>query len=322
VATRQPKRVTSPRHQVRYFFLHRGEDGRGARAIGLSRHAAKTRTGNDRLVSVGKVHSERSLEEYLRAATRFAEWAYATYGEKRVPEMLKHPEWGRAWVAALRARGLAPATQQSYLGAVIKLVEVVCPGRRDAWVAARGATERRRHPGDRAWSDQERAALLARVAARDPEAGLALRVIDATGARIAEVVRHSQHWHHALHAGQVEDGQLRLLGKGGKERRVPLPADLAAELAERAAAAATPAALLFPAVTSHRLYRLLREACAATGIRADGAHAFRYAYAQREYARLVAAGVEASEADLAVSRLLGHSRPRITHHYLGRGARS
>jgi integrase len=315
MAHRRPARggVGSPRHQVKYWLLHSGADGQGARAVGASRRQAAVRLGHARDVSVGQIHSQRTLASYLRIAIAFAEWCADRHGERSVPAQLRHPEWGRE---RLSTRGLAPATLTTYLAALLKLVEVVCPGRRARWLALGEDLPRRPAGGNRAWTPTAVAALVAAVSARDGELGLVVRVLDATGLRVGEVVRHTQHWHHALHAGQVEvmgDG-LRVVGKGGKERWVPLPADLAVELRARAQARA-PAALLFD-VTSHQLYRALGEACAALGLRRDGAHALRYGFAQRERARLLAAGVVPDDADRQVSLRLGHGRRRITHHYL------
>lgn len=304
-------RLSSPRHQVKYWLLHAGPDGLGARAVGVSRRQTAVRLPHGRDVAVGTIHSQRTLASYLRVATAFAEWCAEHHGERSVPAQLRHPEWGREW---LTSRGLAPATQTTYLAALLKLVEVVCPGRRDRWLALRAELPRRTAGGNRAWTAAEVTALITAVSARDPELGLVLRVLDATGLRVAEVVRHTQHWHHALHAGQVEPDGLRVIGKGGKERWAPLPPALASELRARAAGR-PPAALLFEA-TSHQLSRVLGEACRALGLRRDGAHALRYGFAQRERARLLAAGATPEAADRQVSELLGHGRRRITHHYL------
>jgi len=318
VATRAAKGgLESPRKQVKYFLLYHGDAGSGARAFGVSRHDAKQRLPHDRDVSVGKIHAQRTMTAYLQGAIAFAEWCHARHGVKSVPEQLTHPAWGREWLAELGARGLAPRTQGAYLTAVLKLVEVVCPGRRAAWVALRDAIPRAAPPVDRAWSAEEEARLIAEVTTRDPELGLAMRTIAATGARIHEVLRSRRHWHHALHVGQLVDRQLHLIGKGGKERSVQLSPDLAAELATLAGTR-PPAAYLF-AGDSARLYGLLHRACAALDIRTDGMHASRYGYVQRERADLLAAGLTPEEADREVSRQIGHARPRITRRYLGRG---
>jgi len=312
VAIRPAKRgLESPRKQVRYFLLYHGTEGLGARAFGESR------LSHGRDVSVGRIHAQRTMAAYLQGATAYAEWCHDRHGIKSVPEQLRHPAWGGEWLAELGARGLAPRTQGAYLTAVLKLVEVVCPGRRAAWVALRDSIPRAAPPVDRAWSAEEEARLIAEVTTRDPELGLAMRTIATTGARIHEVLRSRQHWHHALHVGQLVDRQLRLIGKGGKERLVVVPVDLAAELATLAGTR-PPSAILF-AGDSARLYGLLHRACVALDIRTDGMHAARYGYVQREHADLLAAGASLDAADQAISRQIGHERPRITRRYLGRG---
>src|SRR4051812_7909424 len=80
--------LESPRKQVRYFLLYHGPEGLGARAFGVSRHATKERLPHGRDVSVGKVHSQRSMDAHLRCATAFAEWCHGCYGVKSVPEQL------------------------------------------------------------------------------------------------------------------------------------------------------------------------------------------------------------------------------------------
>lgn len=309
--------LESPRKQVRYFLLYHGGEGLGARAFGESRHDAKQRLPHGRDVSVGKIHSQRTMTAYLQGATAYAEWCHDRHGIKSVPEQLKDPALGKEWLADLNAHGLAPKTLGAYLTAVLKLVEVVCPGRRLAWVALRDGIPRAAPPVDRAWSAEEEARLIAHVTARDPELGLAMRLIAATGARIHEVLRSPQHWHHALHVGQLVGHQLQLIGKGGKERLVTLSPDLAAELVTLAGTR-PPAAILF-AGDSARLYGLLHRACATLDIRTDGMHASRYGYVQREHATLLAAGVSLDNADQVISRQIGHERPRITRRYLGRG---
>lgn len=317
MAARPAKRgLESPRKQVRYFLLHHGAEGLGARAFGVSRHETKERLPHGRDVSVGQIHAQRTMEAYLQGAIAFAEWAHERHGVKSVPEQLRHPDWGRAWLAELAGRGLAPKTLGASLTAVLKLVEVVCPGRRAKWLALRAAIPPATAPGDRAWSPEESAHLVAHVEARDPELGLALRLIAATGARVHEILPSRQHWHHALHVGQVGDGNLRLVGKGGKERLVAVPPPLAAELATWLGPR-PPAALVF-AAPSARLYGLLRRACAELGIRRDGAHALRYGYAQREHADLLAEGLTPDEAAAEISQRLGHVRLRITRRYLAR----
>ena len=318
MATRAAKGgLESPRKQVKYFLLYHGAEGLGARAFGQSRHEAKRRLPHGRDVSVGKIHSQRTMAAYLQGATAYAEWCHDRHGIKSVPEQLKHPALGKAWLAELTARGLAPKTLGAYLTAVLKLVEVVCPGRRMAWVALREGIPRATPPGDRAWPAEDEARLIAHVAARDPELGLAMRLIAATGARVHEVLRSRQHWHHALHVGQLGAGQIHLIGKGGKDRFVTVSPDLDAELAALAGGR-PPAAFLF-AATSARLYGLLARACADLGIRRDGPHAARYGYVQRGRAALLAAGATPDEADAAMSRQIGHVRPRITRRYLGHG---
>ena len=320
MAARPAKRgLQSPRKQVKFFFLYSGIDGQGARAFGVSRHGTKQLLPHGRQVSVGLVHSQRTMETYLQAASTFAEWAAAEYDIRSVPEMLRHPEWGAAFLATLVARGITPKTQGAYLTAVIKLVEVVCPGRRGSWLALRDLVPRAIAPGNRAWSDDQAAQLLKFVTARDPEVGLALRVIQETGARVHEVLRSKQHWHHALHVGQVRAGEIKLVGKGGKEHSVAISEDFERALRVQAADHA-PNDYLF-AVPSSRLYAAIRAARRTLYLPEGGAHPGRYRYAQHEHADLLTSGATTDEADRRISAQLGHVRPEITKKYLAKAKR-
>jgi len=265
--------------------------------------------------------------KYLRGATAFAEYCQTNYGETSVFAMLKRTDWGRAWLGELRERGLSSSAVSGYLDAVLKLVEVVSPGRRSAWQALRAEVPTRPSAENRAWSPADIERLIAMIGARSHEMGLILRFIAATGARAGEVVRHVGppkegsgrrvgHWDHALHVGQLSDGQVLLIGKGGKERMLPLPPALNAEMRERVASS-PPAAYVF-GVTYNQLHHRVTLACTTLAIRADGVHALRYAFAQQTYAALIRDGMPEVEVLQRVSIALGHERPSITRRYLGR----
>lgn len=322
----KPKDDGSPSYQVKHFLLYSGKDGMGSRAHGVSRHDSKVRLPHGRDVSVGKVHSYNTMLKYIRGATAFAEYCLDCYGESSVFAMLKRPEWGRAWLVTLQERDLSSSTVSGYLDAVLKLVEVVAPGRRAAWYTLRNEVPTRPATKNRAWSAVEIDRLIAMVGTHSPEMGLILRFIDATGARAGEVVRHvgppadasarrTGHWDHALHVGQLRNDQVLLVGKGGKRRLLAVPTDLAIEIRERIDPL-SPADYVFT-ITYQQLHHQVTLACEVLGIREDGVHALRYAFAQRTYDALLRDGVSAAEAERRVSIALGHERASITRRYLG-----
>ena len=71
-------------------------------ALGVRRHQVR-QLRDGRYVSVGRIHSLRTADEYLRVLTQYGEWCVATFGEKRLPVSLKHADWGAAWLADLAA---------------------------------------------------------------------------------------------------------------------------------------------------------------------------------------------------------------------------
>ena len=87
-------KVESIRHQAKYLLFHaRG----GAMALGVRRHQVR-QLRDGRYVSVGRIHSLRTADEYLRVLTQYGEWCAATFGEKRLTVSLKHADWGAAWL--------------------------------------------------------------------------------------------------------------------------------------------------------------------------------------------------------------------------------
>src|SRR5215210_7268754 len=101
-------KVESIRHQAKYLLFHaRG----GALALGVRRHQVR-QVRDGRYVSVGRIHSLRTADEYLRVLTQYGEWCAATFGEKRLTVSLKHADWGAAWLADLAAAGRSPSTRK------------------------------------------------------------------------------------------------------------------------------------------------------------------------------------------------------------------
>jgi integrase len=62
----------------------------------------------------------------------------------------------------------------------------------------------------------------------------------------------------------------------------------------------------------------LKEASLYTGQAYQGSHGLRYNFAQETYDRLISEGYGHNEALKEVSEMLGHHRPEITLHYLGK----
>ncbi len=113
----------------------------------------------------------------------------------------------------------------------------------------------------------------------------------------------------------LADNKLRVEGgKGGLIRIVSLPADIYQEL--KAAVAAGTGRFEF----DKRAYaRELKKAANDSGQKWQGTHGLRWSYAQNRFASLQGKGGKSyTAAEYIVSHELGHQRPDITEHYLGR----
>jgi len=161
--------------------------------------------------------SRHTVENYARDVRRFAEWAGAR--GRREPQAITAPDV-RAFVYALKDLGLATATIRRQISALRSYYRfLVGEGH-----AVRDPTERIETP--KGWrtlptvlsvSEVER--LIAAPAGEGPlplRDRALLELGYATGARVSELVGLS------LQDLLYEDGLVRVLGKGSKQRLVPL----------------------------------------------------------------------------------------------------
>ena len=161
--------------------------------------------------------SRHTVENYVRDVRRFAEWAAAR--GRRDPQAVTAPDV-RAFVYALKDLGLATATIRRRISAVRSYYRfLVGEGH-----AVRDPTERIETP--KGWrtlptvlsvADVERLIAAPSGAGPLPLRDRALLELGyATGARVSELVGLS------LRDLLYEDGLVRVLGKGSKQRLVPL----------------------------------------------------------------------------------------------------
>ena len=136
------------------------------------------------------------------------------------------------------------------------------------------------------------AAVRDALASADPRGRLMVMLAAFAGLRCCEIAR--------CHSDDVVAGRLRVVGKGGRRRVVPLAPLLLAELP-------TDAGWFFPSPAGGHLRadtvsRLLRELLAPYT-----AHTLRHRFASRAY--------EVTHDLRAVQELLGHSKPETTMRY-------
>jgi len=165
------------------------------------------------------------------------------------------------------------------------------------------APKRKRLPG--VLSDAEARAVVGRV--RQPVARIAFLLMYACGLRISEAATLE------VTAIDGKNGLIRVVGKGNKERSVPLPAPVLAELRQLWKVHGN-RRWLCPnlkgdgPITRHALWRTFKKIVAETGIKMRMTpHSLRHSYATR----LLEAGVELR----IVQILLGHASIGTTAVY-------
>lgn len=104
---------------------------------------------------------------------------------------------------------------------------------------------------------------------------------------------------------------IKVIGKGGRYREVPLPDDLVEKLN-------TSKQFLFSPKNSWKnaLYQALSKAANSLDIELSGVHRLRSNYAQNLYDKLQKDGLTENEARDIVSKSLGHNRRDVTHGYI------
>lgn len=225
------------------------------------------------------------------------------------------------------AQGLSRATRARRLSAIRQLYRFAFE---EGWredspaIQIRGPGRDKRLPKTLGVPDVDRLLKAARETGRTPADRLRntclMELLYATGMRVSELVSLP------AAAARGDPRMLLVLGKGGKERLVPLSpparAALAAWLKERDASeearrlkGAQPSRFLFPShgksgyLTRHRFYLLIKELAVAGGVAPDTVtpHTLRHAFATH----LLANG-----ADLrSIQTLLGHADVSTTEIY-------
>jgi integrase len=101
------------------------------------------------------------------------------------------------------------------------------------------------------------------------------------------------------------------VGKGGKHRDVPLPAEIAEQLDPSQQ-------WIFRATQSWKqtFYQSVRRTARELGIQVQGIHRFRSNYAQDIFEKLKDDGKSDRDARREVSRRLGHNRVEVTNSYI------
>jgi integrase len=104
---------------------------------------------------------------------------------------------------------------------------------------------------------------------------------------------------------------IKVVGKGGRYREVPLPDDLAEKLN-------TSKQYIFTPNRSWKsaYYQAVAKAARALDIDLTGVHRLRSNFAQNLYGDLREAGLSDDQARDETSKQLGHNRREVTHNYV------
>lgn len=257
--------------------------------------------------------SPRTIDAYRRDLQSLAEYIEANGG--RPIEQIGEKEI-EGWLRQARSRGLSGATRGRRLSAVRAFLRFLRErGVRSDDPAEALVSPRRRRPLPRVLSEDEIEALLAapdRGDQRGARDGTMLEVLYATGLRVTELC--------SLRTGQLDmrRGLLRVRGKGGRERIVPLGREALSALRDYLAGARRQFGdgtdVLFPGRAGRPLTRQafwvnLRRMAQRAGISTSriSPHVVRHSFATH----LVAHG-----ADLrTVQTLLGHQDISTTEIY-------
>lgn len=104
---------------------------------------------------------------------------------------------------------------------------------------------------------------------------------------------------------------IKVIGKGGRYREIPLTHDLVEKLN-------TSKQFLFSPKSSWKnaLYQAVSKAANSLDIEVSGVHRLRSNYAQNLYTELQGEGLSEDQARDIISKNLGHNRRDVTHNYI------
>ncbi|MGC7845711.1 tyrosine-type recombinase/integrase [Desulforudis sp. 1088] len=178
--------------------------------------------------------------------------------------------------------------------------------------------EPRQKIGNRAWTEEELAEIIAAALdAGKPWVADALILSRQLGLRIHEVVRLDR----ADAERVLRENELRVKGKGGLVRHIPLTKEAAAALSRSKQRVPRGAKLFVPPDRKgHQVIKeiqdFIRQHRQPRPIQLTF-HGLRYTDAQENYNECLAAGKTKEDAEKETARRLGHRRPRVTRTYVG-----
>lgn len=292
---------------------------------------AKRRSGSssDRAWNAMAIRSIKTQRLCLDLATSIGRWV-----EVHHPEITKardiRAEIFKEWLAEAAERGVAETTQMAYLRRWKKIVRrmeargwcraeaLLEPVADLRWPGATALDRRRRGGG---YTESEAQRLVRHVGARDERAGWVCTVIWRCGLRSEEAFTLSRE---QLQRG-VEEGRFELRpsqAKGGRVRVVRVNGRAQAVLCVTLGATAEPRPLALratPGRSRRYVWRLVRRAAEALGIRSRGLHGFRVTAVRRWVRECRRSGLGERAALRRTAVRAGHGRVDVLNAYTTAG---
>ena len=258
------------------------------------------------------IMSKRRFPGYLETGVKFCERAKELTGKRLLRDLFTDEIVTQTLGAYYQ--DMAPSTLRTVLSALgmiwdgchkegwVNGANVVTDELRAHVKAYRDDSDVRRPRFGYQTNDAER--LIAHLQESGSEFALPAEIALRCGLRLSEIA--------GMQGEDINsDGTLKVKGKGGKERKVPLPVDLKAKLNPSMQYLFTP-----NQAWKSAFYRAVRKAAQELGIQVSGIHRLRANFAQNEQRKLMEMGMSEHDARLAVSRMLGHNRTDVTKGYV------
>ncbi len=263
----------------------------------------------------------KTKERYFEAYKRFLRYAAERYHIEKIANISgKHIS---SYIEFMQEKSLSASTIKTDLAAIrfwhdqIPMARYTLPGNDEFEL------ERRKFGGtDRTWSHAEFSRMIAECWKTDRDDYEGCIVIARYSAlRIHEVMRIDS----AIARAALKDGYFTIKGKGGKIRQVPIQETIRIEL-DKFLKLTPPGHKLFvpDGKDTHIAITELQNFINAhrknvqdeDSDRPMTFHGLRHTCAAEWYAKLLGEGKTEREANLQVSKWLGHERPEITRIYL------
>lgn len=266
--------------------------------------------------------SYKTRERYFEAYKRFLNFVGYSYHLQKLSNISgKHLS---AYIEYMQKKGYSASTIKTDLAAIRFWQDKISNAKYVLPQNCEFELERRKFGGvDRSWSQSEYNKMISvcwKYKRDDYEACIVIARY--AGLRIHEVLRIDT----AIAKAALRDGYIKIKGKGGKIRIVPINKSIEIELKKFLDLTPPGYKLFVPeGKKTHIVKTELQNFIAKhrNEVRDEGSkhpltfHGLRHTFAAELEQKLIAEGSSEKTAKLTVSRLLGHEREDVTNVYLG-----